>query len=55
MVKIEFEKGTALDTALQARIDAMKELQSHCFRCARKKPKPKPNNIRLCPNLKLKV
>lgn len=27
MVKIEFEKGTALDTALQARIDAMKELK----------------------------
>lgn len=27
MVKIEFEKGTAFDTALQARIDAMKELK----------------------------
>lgn len=27
MVKIEFEKGNAADTALQARIDAMKELK----------------------------
>lgn len=27
MVKIEFEKGTAFDTALQARIDAMRELK----------------------------
>ena len=27
MVKIEIEKETALDTALQARIDAMKELK----------------------------
>ena len=27
MVKIEFEKGSAADTALQARIDAMKELK----------------------------
>ena len=27
MVKIEFEKGNASDTALQDRIDAMKELK----------------------------
>ena len=27
MVKIEFEKGSAIDTALQARIDAMRELK----------------------------
>ena len=27
MVKIEFEKGSAIDTALKARIDAMKELK----------------------------
>lgn len=27
MVKIEFEKGTAFDTALKARIDAMRELK----------------------------
>ena len=27
MVKIEFKEGTAIDTALQARIDAMKELK----------------------------
>lgn len=27
MVKIEFKKGNAFDTALQARIDAMKELK----------------------------
>lgn len=27
MVKIEFEKGTASDTALEARIDAMRELK----------------------------
>ena len=27
MVKIEFEKGTSFDTALDARIDAMKELK----------------------------
>ena len=27
MVKIEFEKGTSFDTALEARIDAMKELK----------------------------
>ena len=27
MVKIEFEKGNAFDTALQARIDAMRELK----------------------------
>lgn len=27
MVKIEFKEGSAIDTALQARIDAMRELK----------------------------
>lgn len=40
MVKNEFEKGTTFDTALEARIDAMRELKENkrnLYRIAKKR------------------